>query len=52
MGHARNVTIIRISKLLNGMDFNKDYNPIKIYNNFKESECNHNKSDYPLTHNA
>lgn len=38
MRYASNVWIIRALKLLDEIDLSKDYNPIKIYNDLKESE--------------
>ena len=52
MGHASNALIIRTSKLLDEINFNKDYNPIEIYGDFKEFKSDYNKQKLPSYQNT
>lgn len=48
MKYISNAKVIKISKLLNKKDFNKDYTFIRIYSNFKKSKFNYNSQDLLL----
>lgn len=46
MNHTSNTRIIRASKLLDRMNFSKDYDFTKIYDNSKKFESNQDDKNY------
>lgn len=52
MRHISNVKVIKILKLLDKMDFSKDYDYTQIYNNSKKSESDYDNHHLSLISNA